>query len=100
MAIRSAEEWRALIEAQARSGLSMQRFCRERGVCPTRFSLRRKALGQEAPAEPSPFVRVERVVAPVPEGMGPRARLRLGRCEWELMGLAPEELARVMQALA
>ena len=101
MVRRSAEEWRALFMAQARSGLTANEFCLEQGLCPKYFSLRKKALGGEAPvASASAFVRiVPTVKAPAlaPSGL---VRLRLGRGEWELSGVAFEDLARLMQALA
>lgn len=101
MAVRSGEEWRALFEAQARSGMTAAAFCRERGLCPKYFSLRRKQLGSAAPGSvASPFVRIEPVVAPSFEAPAPCARLRLGRCEWELSGLPVGELVRLMVALA
>jgi len=63
MTRRSAKEWQALFEAQARSGrTAVELFCRDHGLCPQYFSSRKKALGQMATVtEPSPFVRVERV---------------------------------------
>jgi hypothetical protein len=76
-------------------------FCREQGLCPKYFSLRKRTLiAREGDAAPSPFVRVEPVAELRPEAPSPRVRVRLGRCEWELAGLAVGELARLMQALA
>lgn len=39
---RTQEEWRALFQAQTESGLTAAAFCREQGVCPKYFSLRRR----------------------------------------------------------
>lgn len=97
---RDAEEWRALFEAQARSGKPAAAFCREHGLCPKYFSLRKKALGRAPIDSPPPFVRVEREPAAQVETPARAVRLRLGRCEWELCGLTFDELARLMQALA
>ncbi len=41
---RTQAEWRALFEAQASSGVKAAAFCRERGVDPKYFSLRRRQL--------------------------------------------------------
>ena len=102
---RSADEWRALFEAQTESGLTAAQFCRERDICPKYFSLRRKVLGVRTegavPCVPaSPFVRVEPVMKDEQKAPSSRVRLRLGRCEWELAGLPLADLARLMQALA
>jgi len=42
---RSKEDWQELILRQANSRLSAQQFCRNHGVCPKYFSLRKKQLG-------------------------------------------------------
>ena len=97
---RSAQECRALFEAQARSGRTTAEFCREHGLSPQYFSLRKKVLGQVvAVAEPSPFVRLEPVATPAFLAV-PTVRLRLGRCECELTGVPLSEVVRLMQALA
>jgi hypothetical protein len=101
MARRNAEQWRALFAAQARSGKSAAAFCRDHGVCPNYFYSRKKVFGQVAAnVDPSPFIRVEPVLAPDPAASEPLVRLRLGRCEWELSGLPIGEVARLMKALA
>lgn len=101
MVHRSAKEWRALFGAQARSGLTAAAFCREQGLCPKYFSLRKKELGSGAVvAEVSPFVRVKPVVAAASEALESRVRLRLGRCEWEVSGMALDDLATLMARLA
>jgi hypothetical protein len=95
------EAWRELLEAQARSGLTVAEFCRRQGLCSKSFWRVRKALGQ-APlgAEPSPFVRIETPGASALAVPASRVRLRLGRCEWELSGLPLAELIQLMEALA
>lgn len=102
MAKRSVDDWSALFEAQVRGGLTAAQFCREQGLCPKYFSLRKRMQGarEKEGTAPSPFVRVEPVAEPRPDAPSPRVRLRLGRCEWELAGLAVGDLARLMQALA
>ena len=97
MGRRSVEAWKELFEAQARSGMTVREFCGKRGLCARSFMRRRKELGETAQ---SPFVRVEAAPAPRAEALEPRARLKLGRCEWELSGLALDDLARLMAALA
>lgn len=42
---RTPEQWRALFTEHAASGMTMAVFCRERGINPNYFSLRRKQLG-------------------------------------------------------
>jgi len=101
MTRRCAKEWRALFEAQARSGGTAEEFCREHGLCPKYFSLRKKALGQVvAVVKTSPFVRVEPVATPALLASVPQVRLRLGRCECELTDVALGEVVCLMQALA
>jgi hypothetical protein len=101
MGRRSAEAWRELFEAQARSGMSVWQFCAKRGLCARSFLRRRKEQGQEAVNVPaSPFVRIEAAERSSREISVPRARLRVGRCEWELSGLGVDELIHVIAALA
>ena len=101
MVRRSAEAWRKLFEAQARSGMTVSEFCVKRGLCTKSFSRRKKALGEAVQASGrSSFVRVEASPSPRTEADEPRVRLRLGRCEWELRGVPLDELARLMEALA
>lgn len=45
---RSREAWHALFQAQATSGVTAAAFCREQGVCPKYFSLRRRQLLSES----------------------------------------------------
>lgn len=104
MVIRSREEWLELFAEHAGSGMTAQAFCGARGLCPKHFSLRRKQLGWPRRDDTtSAFVRVEKAApreAPKVHGAEPRVLLRLGRCEWELRGLAVGELAELMAALA
>ena len=101
MAQRSAMEWQALFEVQARSGSSAAEFCREHKVSPKYFYSLRKRFGQmAATVKPSPFVRLEMEAAPTFPAQEIQARLRLGRCEWEVNGLSLGNLVHLMQALA
>lgn len=97
MGRRSAEAWRGLFEAQARSGMTVREFCGKRGLCARSFSRRKKELGEDAE---SPFVRVEAAPFPRAKAHESRVRLRLGRCEWKLSGFTLEDLTRLMVALA
>ena len=50
---RSTAEWFDLFEQHSNSGLSAAAFCREHGLCPKYFSLRRKQLrGRTSSAVP------------------------------------------------
>lgn len=42
MVYRPPEEWRALIDEQAKGGKSAAAFCRERGLCSEHFCRRRQ----------------------------------------------------------
>jgi hypothetical protein len=58
MTKRSREDWRALFEAQAASGMSAAAFCRAQGVDPRYFSVRkRQLLGREPKAQATGFAR-------------------------------------------
>ena len=48
MTRRSPTQWRELFREQEASGLNAAAFCRERGVCPKYFSLRRRQLSSDA----------------------------------------------------
>lgn len=43
---RREEEWKALIEEQARSGMSQAKFCEERGITVSSFQWRKRKLEQ------------------------------------------------------
>lgn len=54
---RSEAQWRELFDEQARSGLSAVAFCREKKLCASYFSLRRRQLlGTEATSAGPAFV--------------------------------------------
>ena len=65
---RSRQEWQALIEEQAVSGLSGLEFCRQRGLYAKTFYRQRKRLGysqgQTRPSRPRGFVQVRPQASP------------------------------------
>lgn len=62
MTTRSVAQWQALFAAHRQSGLSQARFCKQQGLCPKYFSLRRKQLsGDRKQAVPvTDFIRVQK----------------------------------------
>jgi transposase-like protein len=102
MTRRRTEDWQALCEAQAQSGLSGAAFCREHGLNPSQFwRWRRKLEGRRASgrevAGRSAFVPVavrgaERAVA-IDMRVGPTLALRLPS------SVAPGWLAALLRAL-
>ena len=79
---RSAQQWRALIDAQARSGLSIAAFCRAHGVCIGSMDNWRKRLRDEdsrpRSVEVSPPAFVEIVQPMRALNAGVKLRLELG----------------------
>lgn len=79
---RSAQQWRALIQAQARSGLSIAAFCRAHGVCIGSMDNWRKRLRDEdsrpGAVEVSPlgFVEIAQPMRTLDAGV--KLRLELG----------------------
>ena len=82
---RSAEQWRALIEAQARSGLSQAAFCEREGLCAGSFWNWRRRLQDSvaqvtrdsiAESSPPPFVEIGTTSRALDAGL--RVRLDLG----------------------
>jgi len=79
---RSAQQWRALIQAQARSSMSIAAICRAQGVCAGSMANWRKRLREESglpsamEALPAAFVELAQPMrAPDP---GVKLRLELG----------------------
>ncbi len=63
---RTVEEWRVLFAEHTESGLSAAAFCREHGLCPRYFSLRRRQLGNQASSKSKPaFVPATMIPPPV-----------------------------------
>lgn len=56
--MKKREEWEKLLEEQRGSGMSVARFCRERGISDSSFSYWRNKVREEARA--GTFARVER----------------------------------------
>lgn len=114
MTRRSQEEWEELFAEQSASGLSVQRFCAQRGLCNKYFGLRRKQLHWQrasVPVAPTKFVRVRRIAKPEsiphsvlgmpsPSGEHTRVIVRHGRSELELQSVSADWLARLLVALA
>ena len=50
---RTKAQWLELIQQQQASGQTQAQFCREHGVCPRYFSLRKKQLSRKSPVNPS-----------------------------------------------
>lgn len=60
MTKRSREDWHALFEAQATSGMTAAAFCRTQGVDPRYFSVRKRQLsGAEPKARATGFARAQ-----------------------------------------
>ena len=91
------EHWRALLEAQQRSGLSLAAFCRRRGVRKGTLSFWKWKLTHEgtsgarraAPAGrrsgPARFVPIHLATCPAPPESGPPAA---PRAEWQELEIA------------
>ena len=56
---RSDEEWSRLFTVHSQSGQSAASFCKDKGLCPKHFSLRRKQLGYVSDPKRSGFVAVK-----------------------------------------
>jgi hypothetical protein len=99
---RSKEDWQELIQRQADSGFSAQRFCHDNDVCPKYFSIRKKQLGLRQSAF-VPVLQSRRIDSEVPTSALTPASLALqyGRCclRFETM---PDSawLAHLVRALA
>jgi len=94
---RSREYWRERIAEQERSGLSVQRFCKDEGLTEQSFYLWRKRLRRQQPAR---FALVEtgpagqRAMEPLLELiLKTGERLRIGA------GADPAALRKVLEAL-
>ncbi len=53
---RTSEQWQVLFAEHEHSGLTAAAFCRERGLCPKYFSLRRRQLDAREVKKASVFV--------------------------------------------
>ena len=98
---RSREAWHALFQAQATSGVTAAAFCREQGVCPKYFSLRRRQLLSESLPKAAQIARSVFVPVAIPRSealalevqVGATLQLRLPT------SVSPQWLADVLRAL-
>jgi hypothetical protein len=51
-AMKTKRDWTALIAAHARSGMTIDAFCRARGIAPSNFYTARHRLGHAKPKDP------------------------------------------------
>ena len=93
------DQWRERIAEQARSGLSVKQFCKERGLSQYCFYTQRKRLRNQQ--EPVRFALVER--EGVPQESAPEARLELVLASGERLrigaGVDGPTLRTVLEAL-
>ncbi len=75
---RTKEQWLALFQQHAESGLSAVQFCKERGLSDKHFSLRKKQLLAVTEGS-NAFVRVQRSAEPSPPNHSMTASMML-RC--------------------
>jgi hypothetical protein len=95
---RTEEQWLALIQAQAESGLSAAEFCKQQRISGTYFSTRKHQLRQAVMHSPFvPAVRLPKQEAPDDEGVS----LRHGGCMLQF-DKPPSALwlAQLLQALS
>jgi len=101
---RSKEQWLALIQQQAESGLPAVQFCKQQNICDKHFSLRKKQLRDASPATQS-FVRIQRARETVSvnahENTAPSMMLRCGPSALYFNSTPNVEwLAKLMKQLA
>jgi hypothetical protein len=95
---RRAEDWRELIEAQQRSGVSVRRFCEEQGFTEQSFYFWRKRLRKQTPmrfalVETRGTRREHAAEATLELVLTTGERLRIGA------GVDPAALRKVLEAL-
>lgn len=96
---RTKEQWRALIQAQATSGLSATEFCKQHGLNDKYFSLRKQQLRQ--PLSGSAFVPVAKAVGDSSKTVSSEFTLNYGRCTIQFKRApAAAWLAELVQALS
>ena len=98
---RSSAQWHALFQAQQTSGQTAAAFCREQGICPKYFSLRRRQLLGTASSAALPAVSAFVPVAVSRPGEAPALEVRWGDV-WQLRvptSVAPRWLAELLHAL-
>ena len=96
MVKRSIEEWQRLFAEQAASGLSQAGFCREQGLCPKHFSVRKKQLDFQAKPTSS-FVAVNVKPAVI---SSPSLQLQWRDCQLTLLGnTSPSWVSDLLKSL-
>lgn len=96
---RTKEQWQALIQAQAISGLSAADFCQQQGINQTYFSSRKHQLRQ--PVQDAPFVPAVKVPGTRGATSDSEFTLNYGACAMQFKR-APSAawLAALIQALS
>lgn len=94
---RTTPEWLALFELQAGSGLSQARFCKEQGLCPKYFSLRKRQLAE---AHASGFIQLQRDVNDVASPAGMELRVQVDQMTWRVLGVSVEQAVSLIKGLA
>jgi transposase-like protein len=98
------ERWRRIVEQQQRSGVSVARFCRERGVAQSSLFAWKRRLAREARATATPaFVAITAAAEARPSnGSGSAVELHLGDGRHLLLrpGFDPATLATALAVLA
>ena len=97
MTRRTKTEWQGLIKAHADSGKTAAAFCREQGINPKYFSLRRRQLSELAAQRAPSFVSVTLARS----GAGEKITLSdTGGAQVELpLSIEPRWLAQLLRAL-
>ena len=95
---RSKQQWGALLAEQARSGLSVAAFCRDKGITASHFYARRATARQASTPNTTAFSRAQVVTDSLPAtaitiNRGPN-QLRLPS------SVSPQWLAELMMALS
>ena len=101
---RTTEQWHELFTEQLASGLSAQQFCKQNGLCPKYFSVRRKQLGFAASKAVGNFVRAIKkrtgLLAPVNRDKNIQCILRRGDCTLHFDAIPSAEwLMQLLRAL-
>ena len=90
---RTRADWLSLFESHAQSGLTASAFCKQHGLCPRYFSVRKKQLLKSHP----PLIKVQKQAAPAIEAGS--VRLHLGAVQISLHGASPDYVASLLQKL-
>jgi len=96
---RNESEWRALFAAHEESRLTAAAFCREHGLCPKYFSLRKRQFGWHPGAGKSPFVAVQKPLIDPRPVTGGDIRLRYQGIEILIPATSPQLAVEVIRGL-